>query len=160
MSERACVTFYSRTGNTHAVAKDIAARCRDPEVCRIRPQTERSYANWLLRSFLPGSRVPIRPLRTDLREFDTVFLGTPKWTFSCPPVTEFVSRGKLDGVTVAPFVTYGGFDEERYTRRLAARLRRKGAAVPATLRVARDSIGGPEYESAIDEFYDRVVTVE
>lgn len=158
MSDNVCVVFYSRTGNTAAVADDIATAFDEPTVHRIVPRTDRSYPNWLARSFVPGSTVPICSVETDLRGYDAVFLGTPKWTLSCPPFTEYLTRVTLDGTRAGLFVTYGGFDEQRYTRRLAGRLRELGATVPATLRVQRDSIGTPEYERGVRRFCDQVAS--
>lgn len=151
------VVHYSRTGNTRAVAEEIAERVPDPTVLQIRPTRERSYPNWLVRSFLPRATVPIEPMRTDLSGARAVFLGTPKWTLSCPPVSEFVRRADLDGVPTGLFVTYGGFDERRYARSLVDRLRVHGADVRGTLLVQRDSAGDPEYADRIAMFRDAVI---
>jgi len=157
MSGDVCVVFYSRTGNTRRIAADIASLVASADVKVIRPRRERSYLGWLVLSLVPLSRVPIRPLRTDLRDYDAVFLGAPKWSFSCPPVTEFLSQTTVADTTVGPFVTYGGFDERRYTRRLADRLRKMGAEVPATLRVNRAALGSRGYRAGVERFCDLVL---
>jgi flavodoxin len=138
------VVYYSRTGNTHRVAHTIASTLESPTVERIRPVTRRRYSNWLLRSCVPGSRVPIQPIETDLSSRTAVFLGTPKWTLSCPPVTEYVERADFEGTKIGVFMTYGGFDEERYLRQLVDRLEAQGGTVVATLRVQRDAIDTAE----------------
>lgn len=150
------VVYYSRTGTTRAVATDVADGFAAPAVHRIRPRTERSYPNWLARSFLPGSTVPIEPVPTDLRAADAVVLGTPKWTLSCPPVTEFLRRVDLDGVPVGLVVTYGGFDEQRYADALVDRLEGMGADVRATLLVERDAVGAPGYDERLSAFRERL----
>ncbi|MFB6133961.1 MAG: hypothetical protein ABEJ55_03135, partial [Halanaeroarchaeum sp.] len=58
------------------------------------------------------------------------------------------------------FVTYGGFDEKRYARRLSDRLERSGAAVAARLLVKRSEIDAtttgeaenPAYERSLERF--------
>jgi hypothetical protein len=150
------VVYYSRTGTTHAVATDVADGFASPAVHRIRPHTGRSYPNWLARSFVPGSTVPIEPAPTDLREADAVVLGTPKWTLSCPPVTEFLRRADLAGVPVGLVLTYGGFDEQRYADALVDRLAGMGADVRATLLVKRDEVGGSGYGDRLREFRERL----
>lgn len=60
------VAYYSRTGATRAVAERIAAAVPSARVVRFRPRREPSYAEWLLRSCVPGSRVPIEDAPTDL----------------------------------------------------------------------------------------------
>ncbi|MFW6003641.1 MAG: flavodoxin family protein [Halanaeroarchaeum sp.] len=146
------LTYYSRTGTTATVAADLADRFEAPTVQRIRPDRERRYANWLARSFVPGSTVPIGGVETGLREASALVLGSPKWTLSCPPVTEFVERASLDGVPIGLFVTYGGFDERRYMNRLVERVADAGADVVATLLVKRDRVGSPAYYEALEEF--------
>lgn len=151
------LVYYSRTGTTARVADDLTARLDDPVVHRIRPRTERRYPNWLARSFVPGSRVPIEPVGTDLTDADALLLGSPKWTLSCPPVTEYVSRLEATDVPTGVFLTYGGFDERRYLNRLVERVADTGAEVAATLLVKRDTVGSPEYENALDEFVAAVL---
>jgi len=151
------VVSFSRTGNTAAVARSVADRLDDPVAEHIQPTRDRGYRNWLARSFVPGSRVPIHPPEHDPRAFDVVFLGTPKWTLSCPPVNAYLRRVDLEGAVVGLFLTFGGFDEDRYARRFEARLRAAGASVPAALLVKRDRIGGPDYASGVDAFVEAVL---
>lgn len=146
------ISYFSRTGTTASVAVDLQTAFDDPVVQRIRPTRNRRYPNWLLRSFVPGSTVPIEPLRTDLNTADLLVLGTPKWTVSCPPVTEFIERADLEGLPVGLVVTFGGFDERRYARSLEERLREAGAETVATLLVKRDRLGSAEYEDGLDRF--------
>lgn len=154
------IVYYSRTGTTQSVATDLDERIAGAMVHRIRPKSQRSYPNWLARSFVPGSSVDIEPVRTDLTGATAVFLGTPKWTFSCPPVTEFLDRATLDSVPVGLFVTYGGFDEKRYRDRLVSRLKREGADVQATLLVQRDELGTEQYDDGLAEFTEAVLRAD
>lgn len=151
------VVYYSRTGTTRSVATDLDERFADATVHRIRPKSQRSYPNWLARSFVPGSSVDIEPMRTDLTGETAVFIGVPKWTLSCPPVTEFLDRATLTGVPLGLFVTYGGFDEKRYTEHLVRRLKREGADVRATLLVQRDELGTAQYDDGLSEFTGAVL---
>lgn len=153
----ALVTYYSRTGTTAAVARTVTNRLSDPAVERIRPTTSRGYPNWLARSFVPGSTVPIEPIEHHPRDYDVVFLGTPKWTLSCPPVSEYLDRVRFDGTGVGLFLTFGGFDEKRYARGLVERLRDEGAATVETLLVKRDRVGGNGYDADVDAFVEAVV---
>lgn len=156
-SAAALVVYYSYTGTTAAVARSVGQRLDDPVVERIRPQKRRRYLNWLARSFVPESSVRIEPIEADPRGFDAVFLGTPKWTLSCPPVTAYLNRVRFDGATVGLFLTYGGFDEERYARRLVSRLQRAGAETVETLLIKRDRVGGEGYGTEVSAFVDAVL---
>jgi hypothetical protein len=159
------VAYYSRTGTTERVAIDLAEGVPDVRTIEIEPRTERSYPNWLLRSFVPDSTVPIEPVPTDLSDARALFVGTPKWTLSCPPVSAFLEQLTAQDVPVGLFLTYGGFDERRYARRMSDRLERSGATVAARLLVKRDRIdsttegdgAGPAYESGLERFRTAVL---
>ncbi|MFB6134874.1 MAG: flavodoxin family protein, partial [Halanaeroarchaeum sp.] len=142
---------------TARVASDLAGILDDPTVHRIRPRTDRRYSNWLLRSFVPGSSVPIEPIATDLSNADTLFVGSPKWTLSCPPVTEYLARLEATDVPTGVFLTYGGFDETRYMDNLVAQVRNAGADVVATLLVQRDRVGSGEYRAGLESFVTAVL---
>lgn len=147
MSPSVLVAYYSRTGTTAAVAEAVLDHLEDPAVERIRPRRSRSYLNWLARSFVPGAAVPIEPIEHDPRDYDAVFLGTPKWTLSCPPVTAYLDQVRFDGAAVGLCLTFGGFDEERYAHRLVERLHAAGADAVETLLVKRERV---EAESQAD----------
>lgn len=150
------VVYYSRTGTTRLLARKLIQQLPDPDVTRIRPRRERSYANWLARSFLPNATVDIEPVPHDLREYDAVFLGSPKWTLSCPPVNAFLEQVNLQDVPVGVFVTYGGFDERRYASSLASTIRERGGSTRAKLLVQRDQVRKPGLRTRIDTFIDHV----
>ncbi len=156
LSSDPVVVYYSRTGTTKQVASAVADAAGLAQVESIRPRAERPYWRWLLRSFVPGSTVPIEPVPTDLRNASAVFLGSPKWTLSCPPVTEFLDAARLDGVPTGIFLTYGGFDEKRYADALVDRVKDCGADVRASLLVKRDRVGEAEYRTAVEEFCQAV----
>jgi hypothetical protein len=110
-------------------------------------------------SFLPGSRVPILPLGLEAKRFDLLVLGCPKWTFSCPPFNEFVSR--LDparGTRAAFFTTYGGFDEKRFLRSMVHALERVGLNVVGQVAVPREKVRSDEYAATVDEFCDAILS--
>jgi hypothetical protein len=152
---RVLIAFYSRTGHTEKVAARIAKNFagHDVSIRRIFPVKERGYKTWLLLSFFPGSRVPIMPLDTDVGDFDLLLLGCPKWTFSCPPFNEFVSRLKNHhGRDAIFFTTFGGFDEKRYVGSIMRKLVKSGLNVRAGFLVSRKKVLSGEYASLVDEF--------
>lgn len=157
MPPNVCIAYYSRTGNTRQVADAVASHCVSPTVHRIRPVVERTYPNWLLRSFVPGSTVCIEPVEADLRQYDAVFLGAPKWTLSCPPFTAYLRQVSLAGTPTGLFLTYGGFDEERYLRSMVDIVRRQGGDVRATLRVQREATATLDCEGSVATFCRHVL---
>lgn len=152
------VVYYSRTGNTMELANKVADSPDSPtSLVEIRPTKRRSYPNWLVRSFVPGSRVPIHLPDIDYRGIDVLFIGTPKWTLSCPPVTEYVESAPLNGVDAAVFMTYGGFDGERYMENLTQRIERRGASVHATLSIRSGRVQNGDYTRAVENFVEEAL---
>jgi len=154
------IIYFSYTGYTKAVAEEIYSELsvlHEVDLVRIYPERDRSYWEWLIWSFIPRSLVKIKPLRTDLKNYQWIFLGTPKWTFSCPPVNQFLRniRGGL-GKSTALFMTYGGFDEDRYLKNLVKRMSKLGLKVNLAFKIRRKTIQRNEHLAAVKDFLDRL----
>jgi len=158
---RILVAYYSFTSTVESLAGSIESYLApryQVTVTRIEPVRERSYWNWLLRSFLPGSSVAIACPPLDVTRFDRICIGFPKWTFSCPPLNRYLAiLPELPPQTsLGLFMAFGGFDEDRYLRRIAARVSRKGKLV-ASLAVKRKLVDTPESISLTRQFCDALV---
>ena len=116
------LAWYSRTETTTRVAKHAGGLLSDTghEVaeCRLQPTRSLPYPAWLALSFIPGSRFPLSNDVPDLCAFDACILATPKWTFSCPPVNQFLHHWGAHLPPTAVLLTYGGWDQERYLNSL------------------------------------------
>lgn len=148
---RVLITFFSYTGNTRVAAQRLAALLRkeaEVDLEEIQPIKRYPYLCWLLLSFIPNLRTTIKQPKVDPRRYDLVCLGVPKWTFTCPPVNQYLEEVDLTGKAVGLFVTYGGFDERRYLKQMVNHLTKKGVKLKATLLLKRswvkeDKIGEP-----------------
>jgi len=156
---RALVVYFSWTGNTRQVAESIAdvlQRQMKVTVEEIKPLRERTYLEWLALSCIPNSRVKILLPAPNPWDYDVVFLGTPKWTLSCPPVNEYLhSITGIQGKNLMAFLTYGGFDEVRYARGVIAEIRRKGMKPGETLMVSRGEVMTRSYLPKVESFCSR-----
>lgn len=110
------VVYYSASGNTERVAKDIA-ETSGADLFEIEPQEPYTDAdlNWTN----SGSRVSREhndetlrnvPLKTaevpDWDSYDTVFIGYPIWWgIAAWPVNGFIEANDFSGKTVIPFAT-------------------------------------------------------
>lgn len=158
---RILVVYYSFTSTVQGLAKSIESYLstrHDVTVATIEPVRDRSYWNWLLLSFIPGSSVAIINPREDFESFDRICIGFPKWTFSCPPLNRFLAiLPKLPSETsLGLFMGFGGFDEDRFLRRIEARVSRKGRLV-ASLAVKRKLLETPKTLSFVRQFCDALV---
>jgi hypothetical protein len=159
---RVLVTYFSYRSATRRLAQHIIAQlgqAHEVTVSTIEPTTERSYWSWLLQSFLPGWRAEIRPTLTDLTGFDVVCIGFPKWSLDCPPLNGFLRTATVrTDQRFALFMTYGGFDQDRYFRGIAKRVERMGRLV-GTLTVKRSRVLAGDLEGEVASFCRRLAEV-
>ena len=158
---RILVIHFSFTSRVRQLAGEISEELeKTGEVTRavIQPLAQRSVRSWLARSFIPGWREPIRPTIVDQTSYDLVCLGSPKWTFNCPPVSEYIHQMQCRAdQPLAIFMSFGGFDQERYLKSLVRKVGRRGARVVATLAVRRAAVQRGDYRQDLLEFCRRAV---
>jgi len=143
LAVKCLIAFFSYTGNTRIAAKSLAAFLKEKvevDVEEIKSTKDYPYLCWLLLSFIPNLRTPIKPHKADPSRYDLICLGLPKWTLACPPVNQYLEEVNLEGKAVALFVTYGGFDERRYLKQMIKKLTRKGVKLKAALLLKRSLI--------------------
>ena len=114
--KKVLVVYFSATGTTRQVAKQIA-RIADADICEIVPAKPYSGAdldwnNQQSRSSVemsnPEARPEIKAVSVDVSKYDYVFLGHPIWWDLAPrTVNTFIETADLAGKTVIPFATSG-----------------------------------------------------
>lgn len=111
---KAIVIYYSYSGNTRCVAEKIgkAIGADLVEIRTVKPYTG-SYndvVNQGQREVNSGFLPKIQPIDLDLRQYDTVVLGTPVWWYTfAPAMNSFLHSIDLSGKAVYPFATNGGW---------------------------------------------------
>ncbi len=150
------IIYFSFTSTVHTLAQALTSRVKSNSqitVCTIEPQTPHAYWGWLPRSFLPNWRVPIKITTTDLSPYDLIYLGFPKWTFSCPPVNQYIHTMKgCRGKKIALFMCHRGFDQKRYLSSMVKKVSKRGFLVVATLAVKQDVVREQNYREALNSF--------
>ena len=126
------VLYYSRSGNTKAVAETIAATLK-ADIEDIVCGTDYSGALGFMkggRDAMTGESAPIQPLTHNPSNYDLVVLCQPVWAFApVPPVNTLTATGVFNGRKVALAATYVGSGAERCLDKTAARM--PGAVVVA-----------------------------
>ena len=115
--KKVLVVYFSATGTTRQVAKQIA-KIADADICEIIPtkpysSADLDWTNKQSRSSLEMSdstaRPKIKAVAVDMSQYDYVFLGYPIWWNLAPrAVNTFIETTNLAGKTVIPFATSGG----------------------------------------------------
>lgn len=111
---RPIVIYYSYGGNTRRMAEKIsnALNADIAEIKTVSPYTG-SYEQVVdqgQKEVDSGFMPEIQPLRMDLKQYDTVILGTPVWWYTfAPAMKTFLHQNGLAGKTVYSFATNGGW---------------------------------------------------
>ena len=106
------VLYYSQTGNTKALANEIATKLGADieEIVAVNPYDGDFQATIerCKQEHEQGDIPDIQPIKADLASYDIVFIGFPVWfgTYA-PPVQKFLLGADLSGKKVVPFCTFG-----------------------------------------------------
>lgn len=151
---RSLVVFYSLTGHTRAVAKEIAseAHCEVGEIIDSAPRT----AVWgRLRAMLEvlfGFRPQISYQGPDPKNFDTIVIGSPIWaSHIASPISRFLSERRVDAGRIACFFCYGGQGAEAATAQITQAV---GKAPDYTLKIKDEDLKSGSYREGIRELAD------
>jgi len=112
-SAKALVVYYSRTGNTREIAKQIH-KIVGGDIVEIQPvnpypddynATTKQAKRELNSGFKPALKTRVE----NIGSYDFIFVGSPNWWSTiAAPVKTFLSEYDLSGKTIAPFITHGG----------------------------------------------------
>lgn len=116
MKDKILVAYFSCTGTTARVARELAAKL-GADLFAIEPLVAYSEAdlNWRDKNSRsskemnhPEREVPLAVKDLDLTAYATVLIGFPIWWYVPPGViTTFMTSQDFNGKTVAPFATSG-----------------------------------------------------
>lgn len=126
-AKKCLVLYYSQSGNTKAMAEEIARRLNaDIEGIEVVEAYAGTYDETIsrCRQEMADSIVPAtKPIKADIASYDVVFLGFPVWfgTYA-RPVMDVLSKTKFDGKKIVPFCTFGSGGLESSTADLKAAL--------------------------------------
>lgn len=118
------VAYFSATGHTKNVAEDIV-RVSGYDLWEIEAYEPYTAAdlNWRdkqSRSSIEMADSTERPtirICTDLRPYDTIYLGFPIWWGICPRIIQsWVENNILDGKVLIPFATSGSSSIDQAVR--------------------------------------------
>ncbi|MEB2847980.1 flavodoxin [Rhizobiales bacterium RZME27] len=113
-SQRVLVAYFTRTGNTEVIARQIR-RAQEASLFRIEPATPypEDYALTVAQArseTQSGYLPPLAQVVADIGRYRTIYLGFPIWGMTVPPVVRsFLRAHDLSGKTVVPFITHGGY---------------------------------------------------
>lgn len=115
--KKTLVAYFSCTGTTERVAKDLAEAI-GADLYEIEPQKPYTAAdlNWMDKKSRansemsdPSSRPELKGAVAGMDSYQTVFVGFPIWWYVAPRIINtFLERYDFSGKTIVPFATSGG----------------------------------------------------
>ena len=111
-ASKVLVLYYSQTSNTKTVATEIATRLNADieEIALVEPYDTAFQAtiDRCKADREKGILPEIKPLKLNVADYDTIFLGYPIWfgTYA-PPIASLLEKVDLSGKWVMPFCTFG-----------------------------------------------------
>lgn len=113
-AKKTLIVYFSRTGNTRALAEQLRAQTGGDILEVITETAYPSDYNECTKQAARELEQNFRPrLRTakvaNLGDYDTVLIGYPVWWGRIPPaLMTFLDENDLSGKKIAPFCTHGG----------------------------------------------------
>ena len=111
-AHKVLVVYYSQTGNTKAVAQEIATKLGADmaEVEAVTPYDGDFEATIgrCMQEREAGIATEINPLTVNVADYDVIFVGAPVWFgVFAPPMLTFLNQVDLSGKKIVPFCTFG-----------------------------------------------------
>lgn len=123
------VAYFSATGTTEAVAKDLAQTV-GATLYEIKPEVEYTTADldWTVKTSRSSiemqdkdSRPAIIKDLKDAGQYDVIYIGFPVWWYTAPTIINtFIETYGFDGKTVVFFATSGGSSIDRANKEFKA----------------------------------------
>ena len=133
------VAYFSRTGNTRVIARQIR-RAHRADIFEINPaepypEDYQEIVQQAERERRSGYEPPLAAAVPNIETYAAVFLGFPIWGTTAPSVIRsFLSRHDLSEKTLVPFITHGGYGAGSSRAVLAAHAPRSRLLQGFTLR--------------------------
>lgn len=124
MSKKEIVLYYTWAGHTRAMAEIIAAQtgADRKEILPKAPYSAdyNTVVKQAKKEIREGFFPSLEPIDIDLRQYDTIYLGSPIWWGTiAPPVATYLSENDFSGKTILPFTTHGGGGKGHADRTIA-----------------------------------------
>ncbi|RYF69505.1 MAG: flavodoxin [Cytophagaceae bacterium] len=108
------IVYLSRTNNTKAIAeiiqKQVGGTLVSLELVTPYPENYRTTVDQVAKENETGFLPPLKTKIDNIQQYDVVFIGFPTWGMQLPPpMKSFLTQYKLQGKTVIPFNTNGGY---------------------------------------------------
>lgn len=152
------VVYYSRTGNTEKVAKDIA-KVLNADVEKLIDKKDRSGVTGYLgggKDAAAGNLAEIEPLKKDPSKYDLVIIGTPVWAWTMSPaVRTYITRNKDNLKQIALFTTAGGTGPDKIIKKMEELAGKKAVTSAGFVEDDLEDESKTSYSAKVKTFTDK-----
>ena len=151
--KKALIAYYSYSGNTRAVAKQIASKISETTEAELfEIETEKPYPEDYKALLKEGKReldageLPqLKKMPENIDSYGIVFIGSPNWYGTITPaLRSFIDKAELNGKTVIPFYTHGNGGMQNMAKDTAVLLKNKGAVMLDAIAFKGNKDGAPD----------------
>ncbi|NMC36042.1 hypothetical protein GYA49_03270 [Candidatus Beckwithbacteria bacterium] len=149
------IVYYSRTGNTAKIAKELAKNLKADLEIVYDTKNRRGPVRWFLAGG-DGMGKKITAIKTpkyDPSKYDRVIIGTPIWVNATPAIRTYIQQNVKGLKKVAFFCTMGGINSEGVFADLQAETGKKPIA---TLAIRGKDVKAKNYSNALQEFVHKL----
>jgi flavodoxin len=154
--KKVLVAYYSRTGYTSAVAREIARAC-NADLESIRDIRGHGTGVGYLRSAFEAAlhtSTNNRRVKNAPEEYELVIIGTPIWCWNISsPIRAYLETQREHFKRVAFFCTYGGSGKDKVLREMATLA---GKPAVANMGVSDNEINQGAHHDKISSFISRL----
>lgn len=144
----ALIVYYSLTGKTKLISKIIAEALNATllEIKETKPRKPGglTYLTGGFAAFMNrGSK--IKPKNIDLKQYETVFIGSPVWASRpAPAINSFIYKANFKGRSVVPFFTMGGKNADKALVNITAKIEKRQGKVAGSFSIKSHEVSDEE----------------
>jgi flavodoxin len=133
------VVYYSLTGKTKLVAQVIAEALNATlvEIQETKPR-KISPSFYAIGGFeaTMNRRSKITPIDIDLKQHETIFIGSPIWNSRpAPAINSFIYQTNFEGRSIIPFFTMAGDNSEKALANITAKIEKSQGEVAGSFAI-------------------------
>jgi len=142
------VVYYSLTGKTKLVAQAIAEALNAAlvEITETKPRKlgPSLYSiGGLAAKMNRGSK--INPIDVDLKQYETIFIGSPNWWSSpAPAINSFIYQTNFEGRSIIPFFTMDGNNSEKALANITAKIEKNQGKIAGSFAITSYELSDEE----------------
>jgi flavodoxin len=142
------VVYYSLTGKTKLIAQVIAealnAKLVEIKETKSRKPGPSIYAIGGLEATM-NKRSKINPIDVDLKQHDTIFIGSPIWNSRpAPAINSFIYQTNFEGRSIIPFFTMYGDNSEKALANITAKIEKSQGKVASSFAITTYKVSDEE----------------